>query len=144
NLPVKLQDKQDMLEENDLKRRAEKLLRLLQQELHLVELKNEIANKTKGEIDKQQREYFLQQQLKSIKEELRGDTNELEIKNTQVRAESIPGIDAAKVEIVRNMQNLERMQPSTIDYSVMNNHLALMLDLLWGKYSQDNYDIDRS
>lgn len=144
NLPVKLQDKQDMLEENDLKRRAEKLLRLLQQELHLVELKNEIANKTKGEIDKQQREYFLQQQLKSIKEELGGDTNELEIKNLQARAENIPWTDAAKELFARNIQKLERMHPSTPDYSVIYNHLDLMLDLPWGKYSQDNYDLKRA
>src|SRR5690606_19676286 len=144
NLPVKLQDKQDMLEENDLKRRAEKLLRLLQQELHLVELKNEIANKTKGEIDKQQREYFLQQQLKSIKEEMGGDTNQIEIKKLQARAENIPWTDAAKELFARNIQKLERMHPSTPDYSVIYNHLDLMLDLPWGKYSQDNYDLKRA
>ncbi|RYE25359.1 MAG: endopeptidase La, partial [Sphingobacteriales bacterium] len=75
NMSAKLADKQGLLEENDVQARAERLLQLLQAELQLVELKNEITNKTRADIDRQQREYFLQQQMKSIREELGGDPN---------------------------------------------------------------------
>ena len=144
HLPVKLQDKQGMLEENDLRTRAEKLLQMLQQELQMVELKNELTNKTRGEIDKQQREYFLQQQLKSIKEELGGEPNEREIKDLQKRAEQVKWPKAAKELFDKNIQKLERMHPSTPDYSVIYNHLDLMLDLPWDTYTEDSYNLKRA
>src|SRR3984885_14346565 len=144
NISAKLQDKQAMLEENDITARAEKLLNLLQSELQLVELKNEITNKTRADIDRQQREYFLQQQLKSIREELGGDPNEREIKDLQKRAEEIKWKDAAKELFKKNIEKLERMHPSTPDYSVIYNHLDLMLDLPWGTYTEDSYDLKKA
>lgn len=141
NLSAKLQEKQAMLEENDITARAEKLLNLLQSELQLVELKNEITNKTRADIDRQQREYFLQQQLKSIREELGGDPNEREIRDLQKRAEEIKWSDSAKELFKKNIEKLERMHPSTPDYSVIYNHLDLMLDLPWGVYTEDSYDL---
>ncbi len=144
NISAKLQDKQAMLEENDIRTRAERLLNLLQSELQLVELKNEITNKTRADIDRQQREYFLQQQLKSIREELGGDPNEREIKDLQKRAEEIKWTDAAKELFKKNIEKLERMHPSTPDYSVIYNHLDLMLDLPWGTYTEDSYDLKKA
>lgn len=144
NLPVKLTEKQAMLEENNVQLRAEKLLQLLQAELQLVELKNEITNKTRADIDKQQREYFLQQQMKSIREELGGDPNEREIKDLQKRAEEVKWTEAAKELFKKNIEKLERMHPSTPDYSVIYNHLDLMLDLPWGNYTEDSYDLRRA
>ena len=144
NISAKLQDKQAMLEENDIRTRAEKLLNLLQSELQLVELKNEITNKTRADIDRQQREYFLQQQLKSIREELGGDPNEREIKDLQKRAEEIKWTEAAKELFKKNIEKLERMHPSTPDYSVIYNHLDLMLDLPWGVYTEDSYDLKKA
>ena len=141
NINVKLTDKQTLLEENDIKKRGEQLLHLLQTELQLVELKNEITNKTRGEMDKQQREYFLQQQLKSIKDELGGDPNERELRDLQKRAEEMNWPEAAKDLFQKNIQKLERMHPSTPDYSVIYNHLDLMLDLPWQSYTDDNYDL---
>jgi len=141
NISAKLQDKQAMLEENDITARAEKLLNLLQSELQLVELKNEITNKTRADIDKQQREYFLQQQMKSIRDELGGDPNDREIKDLQKRAEEIKWTDSAKELFKKNIEKLERMHPSTPDYSVIYNHLDLMLDLPWGVYTEDSYDL---
>jgi len=141
NLTSKLQEKQALLEENDITARAEKLLQLLQSELQLVELKNEISNKTRTDIDKQQREYFLQQQLKSIREELGGDPNDREIKDLQKRAEDKIWPDTAKELFKKNIEKLERMHPSTPDYSVIYNHLDLMLDLPWGTYTEDSYDL---
>ncbi len=144
NINAKLSDKQELLEEDDVKKRAERLLQLLQSELQLVELKNEITNKTRGEIDKQQREYFLQQQLKSIRDELGGDPNEREVRDLQKRAEGMKWTEAAQELFQKNIQKLERMHPSTPDYSVIYNHLDLMLDLPWGSYTQDSYDLKRA
>lgn len=141
NISSKLQEKQAMLEENDITLRAEKLLNLLQGELQLLELKNEITNKTRADIDKQQREYFLQQQMKSIREELGGDPNDREIKDLQKRAEDMKWPEAAKELFKKNIEKLERMHSSTPDYSVVYNHLDLMLDLPWETYTKDSYDL---
>lgn len=144
NLNAKLKEKQALLEENEIKARAEKLLQLLQAELQLLELKNEITNKTRADIDKQQREYFLQQQLKSIREELGGEPNDREIKDLQKRAESIKMPESAQELFQKNIQKLERMHPSTPDYSVIYNHLDLILDLPWETYTKDSYDLKKS
>lgn len=141
NINAKLTDKQMLLEIDDIKVRGEKLLQILQAELQLVELKNEITNKTRGEMDKQQREYFLQQQLKSIKDELGGDPNERELRDLQKRAEEMVWPDTARDLFQKNVQKLERMHPSTPDYSVIYNHLDLMLDLPWSNYTADSYDL---
>ncbi len=144
NISAKLQDKQAMLEEDNITLRAEKLLQLLQTDLQLVELKNEITNKTRADIDRQQREYFLQQQLKSIKDELGGDPNDREIKDLQKRADEIKWTDSAKELFKKNIEKLERMHPSTPDYSVIYNHLDLMLDLPWGVFTEDSYDLKKA
>jgi ATP-dependent Lon protease len=144
NISAKLTDKQALLEENDIKLRAEKLLQLLQAELQLVELKNEITNKTRADIDRQQREYFLQQQLKSIREELGNEPNEREIKDLQKRAESVKLTDTAKELFQKNIEKLERMHPSTPDYSVIYNHLDLLLDLPWNSFTEDSYDLKKA
>jgi len=144
NLSVKLTEKQALLEEDDVKKRAEKLLQLLHSELQLVELKNEITNKTRADIDKQQREYFLQQQMKSIREELGGDPNEREINDLQKRAEDINWPEAAQELFKKDIEKLQRMHPSTPDYSVIYNHCDLMLDLPWGVYTEDSYDLKKA
>lgn len=144
NIAAKLQEKQSLLEEDSVRTRAERLLGLLQTELQLAELKNEITNKTRADIDKQQREYFLQQQMKSIKDELGGDPNERELREMQKRAETMQWTEAAKELFDKNVQKLERMHPSTPDYSVIYNHLDLMLDLPWGTYTEDSYDLKKA
>lgn len=144
NLNCETKDKQALLEENDFKNRTENLLRLLQVELQHVELKNKITNKTKGELDKQQRDYFLNQQLKAIKDELGGDSNDREIKDLKKRAEGKIWSDAAKEVFDKGIEKLERMHPSTPDYSTVYNHLDLILDLPWNEYTQDIYDIPKA
>lgn len=144
NLNSELKDKQQLLEINNLRTRAEVLLKLLQVELQLAELKNKITNKTKADLDKQQREYFLQQQLKSIKEELGGDTNEREIREMQRKAEQKKWTEAASELFRKGVEKLERMHPSTPDYSVVYNHLDLMLDLPWQDYTLDSYDLKKA
>jgi ATP-dependent Lon protease len=144
NLNTDIKEKQRLLEINDIKERADLLMQLLQKELQFAELKNKVTTKTKTEIDKQQREYFLQQQLKSIKEELGGDANEREIKEMQKKAESKKLSVAAREVFKKGIEKLERMHPSTPDYSVVYNHLDLMLDLPWEEYTQDVYDLQKA
>ena len=141
NLNVAINEKQALLEQNNIVARAEKLIHFLQQELQFVELKNKVANKTRTELDKQQRDYFLQQQLKSIKDELGGDPNEREIIEMKKKAENKKWPDAAKKLFQTGLEKLERMHPSTPDYSVVYNHLDLLLDLPWLEYTDDNYDL---
>lgn len=144
NLNSELPDKQQLLETNDLRNRAETLMNLLQRELQFAELKNQVTNKTKAELDKQQREYFLQQQMKSIKEELGGDSNDREVKEMQKKADLKKWPQAAKDVFRKGIEKLERMHPSTPDYSVVYNHLDLLLDLPWEEYSQDHYDLRKA
>lgn len=144
NLNSDLKEKQTLLEIDDIKLRAEKLIELLQRELQFAELKNKVTSKTRTEIDKQQRDYFLQQQLKSIKEELGGDTNEREIAQMKKKAELKKWPDTAKAMFKSGIEKLERMHPTTPDYSVVYNHLDLMLDLPWEDYTTDNYDLKRA
>ncbi|HXB45091.1 MAG TPA: endopeptidase La, partial [Puia sp.] len=144
NLNAELQEKQKLLEINHIQSRADLLMQLLQRELQFAELKNKLSNKTKTELDKQQRDYFLQQQLKSIKDELGGDTNEREVKEMQKKGEAKKWPVAAKEIFKKGIEKLERMHPSTPDYSVVYNHLDLMLDLPWGDYTEDLYDLKKS
>ncbi len=144
NLNCEIDEKQNLLEELNPKAKTEKLLKLLQTELQLVELKNKIQTKTRTDLDKQQREYFLQQQLKSIKDELGGEGNDLEIKNLKLRAEKKVWPQAAQEAFEKNIQKLERMHTSTPDYSVVYNHLDLILDLPWDEVSEDSYDLKKA
>jgi ATP-dependent Lon protease len=144
NLSTDLADKQQLLELNNIKLRADLLMQLLQRELQFAELKNKVTNKTRTELDKQQRDYFLQQQLKSIKDELGGDTNEREVKEMQKKAEEKKWPVAAKEMFKKGTEKLERMHPSTPDYSVVYNHLDLMLDLPWLDYTEDKYDLKKA
>src|SRR5687768_6948272 len=144
NLSTDLADKQKLLQLNNIKARADFLMQLLQRELQFAELKNKVTNKTRTELDKQQREYFLQQQLKSIKDELGGDSNEREVKEMQKKAEGKKWPVAAKEMFQKGIEKLERMHPSTPDFSVVYNHLDLMLDLPWEHYTDDLYDLKKA
>ncbi len=144
NLNCELSEKQALLEMNDMRQRAELLLKLLQNELQFVELKNKVTTKTKTELDKQQREYFLQQQLKSIKEELGGDSNDREIQEMKKKAEDKKWSAAAKELFQKEIEKLERMHPSTPDYSTVYNHVDLMLDLPWDECTTDSYDLKKA
>ena len=144
NLNAEVKEKQELLEIEDLRARSEKLMYLLQRELQFVELKNKVTTKTKTELDKQQREYFLQQQLKSIREELGGDTNDREIQDMKQKAEAKKWPAAAKEMFQKEIEKLERMHPSTPDYSIVYNHADLLLDLPWDEVTLDDYDLRRA
>jgi ATP-dependent Lon protease len=144
NLNTELSEKQELLQTDLIKSRADLLMKLLQRELQFAELKNKLTNKTKTELDKQQRDYFLQQQLKSIKDELGGDTNERELREMMKKAEQKKWPAAAKDMFKKGIEKLERMHPSTPDYSIVYNHLDLMLDLPWNDYTEDMYDLKKA
>ena len=141
NLNSDLIEKQSLLEIHDIYKRAERLIHILNRELQFVELKDKVTSKTRTEIDKQQREYFLQQQLNSIKDELGGDSNDREIADMKKKSEAKKWPESAKVLFKKGIEKLERMNASTPDYSIVYNHLDLMLDLPWEDYSADNYDL---
>ena len=143
NLNSDLKQKQKLLEICDLKERAELLMSLMHTELQYAELKNKVTNKTRAELDKQQREYFLQQQMKAIKDELGGD-NVAEVKEMQKEAEAKKWPAAAAEMFKKGVEKLERMHPSTPDYSVVYNHLDLMLELPWNEYTNDSYDLRKA
>jgi ATP-dependent Lon protease len=144
NLNSEINEKQRLLEINDIKARAGELMQILQTELQFAELKNKVTNKTRTEIDKQQREYFLQQQLKSIKEELGGDLNDRELAEMKKKGEHKKWPQAAKNLFKNSIEKLERMHPSTPDYSVVYNHIDLLLDLPWEEYTEDSYDLKKA
>ena len=143
NLNCDLKQKQQLLEINNIKERAELLMNLMQTELQYAELKNKVTNKTRAELDKQQREYFLQQQMKAIKDELGGE-NAAEVKEMMKKAESKKWTPAAKEMFTKSIEKLERMHPSTPDYSVIYNHVDLMLDLPWEECTEDSYDLKKA
>ena len=144
NLNSDISEKQRLLEIHDVKQRSEELMQILQKELQFAELKNKVTNKTRTELDKQQREYFLQQQLKSIKDELGGDLNDRELAEMKKKGDTKKWPQIAKTLFKSNIEKLERMHPSTPDYSIVYNHVDLMLDLPWEEYTQDSYDLKKA
>ncbi len=143
NITAELSEKQSLLAYNSIESKVSKLIALLHKELNFVELKNKVTNKAKGEIDKQQREYFLQQQLKSIKEEL-GSDNDRELNEMRKKAEAKKWPQTAADLFNSQIAKLERMHPGTPDYSVMFNHLDFMLSLPWDEHTKDNYNLNNA
>lgn len=144
NLNIALAEKQQLLVESDVKSRVSNIIKYLSKEVQFAELKNEITNKTKDELDKQQREYFLQQQLKSINEELGTEGNEKEIRALEERATLKKWSEEVAETFKKGIEKLRRTHPHAHDYSVTYNHLELLLDLPWNEYSEDTYDLKKS
>ena len=133
-------DKVELLQYADLKNRAMKLLSVLDTQVELQKIKQEINQKVKTEIDQQQREYFLNNQLKTIQEELGMDDVE-EFAQLRARAEEKLWPAAVQEIFEKEMAKLERYNPSSPDYSIQYNYIQFMLDLPWGQISNDNLDL---
>ncbi len=144
-MPIKVAVKQDLLETLDLKERGFKLLQLMQQEIRLLELKANIHSKTREEMDRQQKEYFLQQQMRTIQEELGGNINDIEVAELRNRAKTIlwPNEEIKNV-FHKELDKLERLHPQSPDYSVQMQYVQTVIDLPWGKYSEDIFDLKRA
>ncbi len=144
NLNAELSFKQQLLEIPDLSERARKVLEQLDQELQLLELKNQIQNKVRGDLDKQQRDYFLNQQLKTIQEELGGSSPDLEIEDLRARAPKKKWSKEVGEHFAKELDKLARINPAAADYSVQLNYLELLLDLPWNELTKDNFDLKRA
>ena len=143
NLGSKTSVKQSILEISDLGEKANTILRQLHNELQLLELKDQIENKVRVDIEKQQRDYFLNQQLKTIQEELGQNPQEDELQQMISRAKKKKWPDVVGEAFKKEMSKLRRMNPQAADYSVQMNYLELLLDLPWAVYSKDNFNLKR-
>ncbi len=141
NMSADLQDKQKMIETSDLKARAQMVLELLTKELQMLELKNQIQSKVRVDIDKQQREYFLHQQLKQIQEELGNDSPDLELQNLRERAFGKKWPEDVHTAFNKELDKLQRMNPAAAEYSVLLNYAELLLELPWNEFTEDNFDL---
>ncbi|MDZ4838847.1 MAG: endopeptidase La [Bacteroidota bacterium] len=144
NLNVAVAEKQTVLETKNFNTRAELVLGFLSKEHQILELKNQISSKVKIDIDKQQRDYFLQQQMRAIQEELGGDSPDREIHNLRERSQNKKW--SAKVEetFFKELNKLERTNTQSPEYSIVLNYLELLLDIPWGHYTDDKLDLKRA
>ncbi len=136
-------DRQALLEAPGLLARARKLLEILIREQQYSELKNEIQSKVKIEIDRQQRDYYLQQQLRTIQDEL-GEGSDNDIEAMQLKADEMDWSEEVAEHFAKELAKLERLNPGVAEYSVQMNYLQLMLDLPWNKTTQDNFDLEKA
>lgn len=144
NLNISVADKQQLLNLDSLELRAHKVLEFLQNEIQMLDLKNKIQRKTRIEIEKQQKDYFLHQQLKNIQDELGQESPSKDYENLMERAKSMKWDKKVKTIFEKEAKKLQRINPAAPDYSVTLNHLELMLDLPWSIYSKDNLDLKKS
>jgi ATP-dependent Lon protease len=144
NMSVSVAEKQKLLEINDLHQRALQTLKHMNVEFQRLELKNDIQSKVQHDMSQQQREYFLQQQMKTIQEELGGVSYEEEIEAMKSKAETKLWDDKTKAHFEKEIGKLQRMNPQVAEYSIQRNYLDLYLDLPWNHFSVDNLDLKRA
>ncbi|MDR1343833.1 MAG: endopeptidase La [Tannerellaceae bacterium] len=144
NIPVSASEKQDLLLVGDIKERAFRLLFILNREYQLVELKNSIQMKTHEDINQQQKEYFLQQQIKTIQEELGGNINELEIRELREKASKKRWPQAVGEIFEKELRKLERLHPQSPDFSIQTQYVQTIVNLPWNEYSKDNFNLNHA
>ena len=144
NLNIDTAEKQRILKENGLLDRANLVLENLNREAQMLELKNQIQNKVKVDLDKQQRDYFLQQQIKVIQEELGQDSPDREIEAMREKGKKKKWAKEVGEAFNKELDRLQRMNPMAPDYSVGLNWAQLVLDLPWNDATKDNFDINRA
>ena len=144
NLPVSKDEKMKLLTTDSLYERAYRLTQILNREVQLAEIKENIQMRTREDLSQQQREHFLQQQLKTIQDELGGDEEHQEIEQMKARAAKMQWPDEAKAAFEKEVGKLERMHPQAPEYSVQLGYLQTLLSLPWGVYTTDNLNIERA
>ncbi len=144
NSDLKLADKQKLLEVNDLKERGMQVLEMLSHEVQLLEIKNDIQTKVKVDIDKQQKEYFLHQQMKTIQDELGGNPFEQEVEELKKKAAEKKWNKEIAEAFNKELEKFKRMNPSAAEYSVQVNYLQLMVDLPWNEFTKDNFNLKKA
>ena len=144
NMNATVLEKQAVLEIDELKERATAILKYLNIDLQRLTLRNEVQSKTRFDIDKQQREYFLHQQMRTIQEELGGVSYEQEIEELKKKAKDKKWDDKIKELFEKELSKLQRTNPSSPDYGIQRNYLEVLLELPWNEYSKDNFDLKRA
>ena len=144
NMNISLSDKQLLLEEIDLKKRAISALELLTKELQMQEMKNKIQSKVQTDLDKQQKEYFLNQQMKAIQEELGGNGSQKEIDEMRLQASKKKWNEDIGKAFDKELKKLQRMNPSMSDYAVQRSYIELILELPWNDVTKDNFNLDKA
>jgi len=144
NMNAEMEEKQKMLEMADLKIRAQTVLGFLTRDLQMLELKNQIQSKVRIDMDKQQREYFLNAQLKTIQEELGGEPSDLEIKNLRDQGAKKKWSKAVSETFNKELDKLQRMNPAAAEYSVLINYCELLIELPWNDFTKDNFNLKRA
>ncbi len=141
NIVQSMEEKQRLLEINDITQFATELLTILSNEVQMIELKHQIQSKVKMDMDKQQREYLLNQQLRTIQEELGGTPNEIDIKVLREKAAKKKWSKEVEETFEKELQKLQRMNPQVAEYGIQHNYLEYIVELPWNEYTKDNFDL---
>jgi len=144
NFALKVPEKQRLLEIDDLEERGYQLLEILNKESQLLEIKASIQSKAREDIDQQQREYFLQQQMKTIQDELGGGINEQQIKTMREKAQEKKWGKEIAETFNSELEKLERMHPHSPEYPTQMGYVEMLLSLPWNEYTKDNFDLKRA
>ncbi len=144
NLGVKIDVKQSLLEINEMTKKAEVILEHMDSELQLLELRDQIENKVRGDLEKQQRDYFLNQQLKTIQEELGQGGSEQDVLELELRSKKKKWSKEVGETFAKEIKKLRRINPAVAEYSVTINYLELLLDLPWNEFTKDNFDLKKA
>lgn len=143
NLRTKVEIKQEILEINDFKQKAQIILQQMDSELKLLELKDQIENKVRGDIEKQQKEFFLHQQLKTIQEELGQNPQQQDLIDLQQKARKKKWPERVEEVFQKDLNRIKRVNPQVAEYSVLMNYLELLIDLPWEDYTKDNFNLKK-
>ncbi len=144
NMNLNVEDKQNLLSIVDLKQRALETLRYMNLELQKLELKNDIQSKVRFDLDQQQREYFLQQQMKTIQEELGGVSHDAEIEEMRSKAKTKKWDAKTAEHFEKEIYKLQRTNPNSPDFGIQRNYLDLFLELPWNVFSKDKFDLKKA
>ena len=144
NLNISVAQKQSLLQINDLQERALETLRFMNLELQKLSLRKDIHTKVHNDINKQQREYFLNQQMKTIQEELGGSTSEAEIEAMRVRGNAKKWNEDTAAHFKKELSKMQRLNPQVAEFSIQKNYLDLLLELPWNEFSKDKFDLKRA
>ena len=144
NLNISVAEKQKLLQINDLQERALETLRYMNMELQKLSLRKDIHTKVHNDINKQQREYFLNQQMKTIQEELGGSTSEAEIEAMRVRGKAKKWNEDTAAHFNKELSKMQRLNPQVAEFSIQKNYLDLLLELPWNEFSKDKFDLKRA
>ncbi len=141
NTDISVEDKQKLLEVENLKERGVQAISYLVKEVQMLELKNDIQKKVKTDVDRQQREFMLNMQMKTIQDELGGNPVEQEIKDLKEKAKTKKWIEEVAKFFKREVEKLSRLNPAAGEYSVQFSFCQTLLDLPWNEYTKDNFDL---